>query len=129
LALLWVVGERGRRLLLGAAILLLIGGLAMAGAAAWGWWARTREIHSAQQRLSRGLDAQWAAGPPSTPAAARRGAAAMPFTGAPAVARPGGGTPIARLHLPTIGLNLVVVDGADDADLLLGPGYIPAELA
>lgn len=118
---------RGRvgRVLVGVVVLLLGGGLLVAGAAAWNWWSRTRQVHSAQQRLSGSLDAQWASAPPGTPAA-RRGAAAMPFGGGgPGARSSAASVPIARLHLPTLALNLVVVDGADDADLLLGPGYIP----
>jgi sortase A len=36
----------------------------------------------------------------------------------------GAGAP-ARLHLPSLGTNLVVVEGDDDADLLRGPGHMP----
>src|SRR5689334_2593771 len=35
------------------------------------------------------------------------------------------GAGIARLHLPTLGLDLVVVDGAGEADRRRGPGRIP----
>ncbi|MGI5236618.1 sortase [Dactylosporangium sp. CA-139066] len=91
------------RLLLAAAVLLLLAALAAGGTTAWTWLGRTRDIHAAQQRLSRGLEAQWASGaaPPARPA------------------------PIARLHLPTLRLDLVVVGGSAEADLRQGPGLIP----
>ncbi|MER7005841.1 sortase [Dactylosporangium sp. NPDC000555] len=117
--------DRGTRLILAVAVLLLLGGLATAGTAARTWWWRARETGGAQQRLSQSLDERWAARGSDLPEAAGRGPAAMPFGGARGTTDPGDGTPLARLHLPTLGLDLVVVDGADDADLRLGPGYIP----
>ncbi|GAA2607140.1 hypothetical protein GCM10010399_42620 [Dactylosporangium fulvum] len=121
--------QRTTRLLLVAAVVLVASGVALTGTTAWNWWSRVREVRSAQERLTGVLDKQWAAGGP-VPSARPRQAAAMPFAGGarpaatpPAPAAPP--VPIARLHLPTLGLALVVVDGVDDADLLLGPGYIP----
>jgi len=111
------------RLLLGAAILLLASGLLVGGTTAWGWWSRIQEVHSAQERLTGVLDAQWAAGSPAPMPSGRRPAAAMPFTGG--TGKPSDSVPLAKLHLPTLKLDLIVVDGADEADLLLGPGYIP----
>jgi sortase A len=91
------------RLVLAAAVLLLLGGLATGGTTAWTWLGRTRDAHAAQQRLSRDLDARWAAA-------------------GPAPSRP---APVARLHLPTLRLDLVVMRGSAEADLRQGPGYIP----
>ncbi|WP_433210137.1 sortase domain-containing protein [Dactylosporangium sp. CS-047395] len=93
---------RFRRLVLVAAVLLVLAALAGGATAAPDWWGRTREIQSAQQRLSQQLDARWASD------------AAAPATG-----------PQARLHLPTLSADLVVLDATARDDRRPGPGYIP----
>ncbi|MEV6927192.1 class E sortase [Dactylosporangium sp. NPDC051485] len=125
--------DRVARAVLASAVLLLLTGLATAGTVAWTWWGRTREINAAQQRLSR----QWPAGVAQPAAAVPRmagpGRAAvaapapvtMPFGALAEEPHSGPAVPLARLHLPTLGIDLVVVDGADDAALRLGPGHIP----
>jgi sortase A len=101
---------KGARVLRAMAIALIVGGLVLGLGAGWRWYAKVRQIAAAQQTLS----TQWS------------GAPANPIRRAPAdrITRAGAeaGTPIARLHLPTIGLALVVVEGADDAQLDKGPG-------
>ncbi len=44
---------------------------------------------------------------------------------APAAIRPVPGTAVARLVIPKIGLDLVVVEGVSPADLKRGPGHMP----
>ncbi|GLL07467.1 sortase domain-containing protein [Dactylosporangium matsuzakiense] len=92
---------RFRRLLI-SAVLLMLTLVAVGGTAAWHWMGRTREIQSAQHRLSQELDARWATG-------------AQPAAG-----------PIARLHLPTLGEDLVVLDHGDQR---AGPVRIPGTAA
>ncbi|MFB9178848.1 sortase [Dactylosporangium sucinum] len=116
--------DRTSRLLLAAAVLLVLSGLVVGGSAAWQWWSRIRQVHSAQERLAGVLDERWASG--ATPPPVPRAPAALPFGGDGAGrGRHAPPVPLARLHLPTLGRSLVVVDGAGEADLLEGPGYIP----
>lgn len=44
---------------------------------------------------------------------------------APAAARPGPGDAVARLRIPRLGLDTVVVEGTDQDSLKLGPGHLP----
>ncbi|MFI5911158.1 sortase [Dactylosporangium sp. NPDC051541] len=93
---------RFRRFLLSAVLLVLVLSAA-SGTAVWHWLGRTREIQSAQHRLSQQLDARWAAG-----------AVRAVATG-----------PVARLHLPTIGEDFVVLDGPVPEDRGVSPARIP----
>lgn len=112
------------------AVALIAVGLVIGLGAGWQWYGKIRGVAVEQKRLDTVLAAQWAGGPagaasgdrdnsaaaaasPVRPASARRGAA-------PAAVAPG--TPIARLHLPTISRTLVVVEGAADKQLDQGPG-------
>lgn len=53
-------------------------------------------------------------------------AAALPIEGAPATREPPPhGTPVARVRIPRLGLDEVVVEGVDDDALRAGPGHIP----
>ncbi|WP_432978848.1 class E sortase [Dactylosporangium sp. CA-233914] len=106
-----------------AAVLLLLASVALGATAAGDWWGRTREVRSAQHRLSQHLDEQWAAGRGGIPEVFDRGPARMPLGGDPVTGAFAG--PVARLHLPTIEADLVVLGGVSAADLRLGPGYIP----
>lgn len=137
-------GDRTTRLLLFAAVLLLASGVTAGGVAAWGWWGRVRAVHAAQERLA----AQWAedgrqpgtGATAAAEAAGRRPPAPMPFAGRPqdpggttggtgAGAGPDDGGPVALLHVPTLRLRLYVVEGSDEARLMLGPGRIPGTAA
>jgi sortase A len=40
--------------------------------------------------------------------------------------RPPAGTPVARIVIPRLGLDEVVVEGVDDASLAAGPGHMPS---
>ncbi|WP_433610186.1 class E sortase [Dactylosporangium sp. CA-139114] len=95
-----------RRLVPAVAVLVVLSGLAAGGAAAWSWVGRTREIRAAQHRLSQDLDARWAADRPEA------------ATG-----------PVARLHLPTLRLDLVVLGGAGGHDRDRGPALVPGTAA
>jgi sortase A len=128
-------GDRTTRLLMFAAVLLLASGVAAGGVTAWNWWGRVRAVHAAQERLA----GQWAAeraDASATAAAGRRPAAPMPFSGAdpsgadlsPAAAGRAD-RPIAVLHVPSLRLKLFVVEGSDEATLMLGPGHITGTAA
>lgn len=102
------------------AIALIAVGLVLGLGAGWQWFGKVRHVAAEQRRLDQALTTRWAgaagtaaAANPARPAFGRRRAAAavMPV-----------GTPIARLHLPTIARTLVVVEGAADKQLDQGPG-------
>jgi sortase A len=118
----------GARVVRGLAVALIAVGIVIGLGAGWQWYGKIRGVAVEQKRLDKVLTAQWgepaggsadrhdsaaAAASPVRPAAARRGEAL-------AAAAPG--TPIARLHLPTISKSLVVVEGAADKQLDQGPG-------
>jgi sortase A len=119
----------GARVARWAAVALIAVGLLIGFGAGWQWYGKIRGVAAEQKRLDKVLAAQWgepaggvsagghdsaaAAASPVRPAATRRGDALT------AVAV---GTPIARLHLPTISKSLVVVEGAADKQLDQGPG-------
>jgi sortase A len=123
------------------AVALIVAGLVIGLGAGWRWYGKVRQVAAEQRRLDQALVAQWAgaggAGGSGDPAGAGRNgaaaAAANPVRTAPArrgaAVGVGGaddavplGTPIARLHLPTISKTLVAVEGAGDKQLNQGPG-------
>ena len=54
-------------------------------------------------------------------------ASRMPIAGGPGRAlRPPPGAPVARIVIPKVGLDEVVVEGVDDNSLAAGPGHVPA---
>lgn len=120
-------GEGGRdrttRLLLLAAVLLVTAGFVVGGITACRWWGRVESVRAAQDRLAGQWDAGTAARDTAAAAEARgrRPAAAAPFRGA---AETPSDAPIARLYLPTLRLTFVVVEGAGQDRLMLGPGRI-----
>ncbi|NJC66393.1 class E sortase [Planosporangium flavigriseum] len=143
--------DRTQRLLSVAAAVLLAGGLALVGGTGWNWWSRINQIQTNQAGLERAVDAAWARpverqqaarADGAAPAPAVRGAAGQAGQGTAAQAAQGAGAQepqggpvpgaspspsgaIARLHIPRLRLDLVVVEGARDEDLLRGPGHIP----
>ena len=54
------------------------------------------------------------------------GRMAMPGGPAATGLRPPPGTPVARLVIPRLGLDEVVVEGVDDMSLAAGPGHMPS---
>jgi sortase A len=145
--------DRTQRLLGVAAAVLLIGGLVTVGATGLNWWSRIHRIEANQVRLERAVDAEWSRplehqqagrGGSATPIPVRQGTAApgVQGTAAPGVqgtaapdaggrgtgaagANPPPSGAVARLHIPRLRLDLVVVEGSGDEDLLRGPGHIP----
>jgi sortase A len=117
--------EVAHRRLVTAAALLVGAGLVVAGATGWDWWSRVREIRANQAALTARLDAAWAV-PAALPGGATvTGAATGTNSAAAGVRTPAAeGAPVARLYLPRLDLDLVVVEGVTDADLLRGPGHI-----
>jgi sortase A len=122
------VSQSGRFLRV-LAFLLVAAGFVVAAGSGVQWYGKVRHASAEQARLSRDLDARWA------PAAATAQAAnpanpARPNPARQAPARettdeqPAPGTPIARLHLPTLGLSLVVLEGTTEAQLRRAPGRI-----
>lgn len=132
-------GDRTTRLLLFAAVLLLISGVTAGGVTAWSWWGRVRAVNAAQERLA----AQWTGEPrlsgagAAAEAAGRRPAAPMPVTGGSGgIARGSAagtgaaeGGPIALLYVPTLRLKLYVIEGSGADRLMLGPGHIDGTAA
>jgi sortase A len=115
------------------AALLVGAGVVVGLGAGWHWYGKVRHVASQQVQLGKALDQRWTA--TANPATAHAGTAnaaggntAAAATGRPDLAASAApvppGTPIARLHLPTLGLDLVVVEGAADAQLSNGPGRI-----
>jgi sortase A len=113
------------------AVALIAVGLVIGLGAGWQWYGKVRQMAAEQQRLDRMLAEQWAG--PADPAGAagavrENSAAAAASPVRAASARRGAigavplGTPIARLHLPTISKTLVAVEGAGDKQLAQGPG-------
>jgi len=112
------------------AVALIVAGLVIGLGAGWHWFGKIRHVAAEQRRLDQALAAQWA-GSAGTAAdeVAREVSAAAAANPVRASARRGAGitavppgTPIARLHLPTISKTLVAVEGAGDKQLDLGPG-------
>jgi sortase A len=101
------------RLLRGIAVVLVVLGLVVGIGVAWQWFARIRHISAEQTRLEKTLSAQWSTGWTG----GRRESARVSR-----IERVATGTPIARLHLPTLSQTLVVVEGADERQLDKGPG-------
>jgi sortase A len=110
------------------ALLLVAAGLAVALGAGWQWLGKVRHVAHQQEALDSALDQRWAATPGTAPGAAASGVTGLPAAVRPApagrvaVGSPAAGTPIARLHLPTLGERLVIVEGSGDAQLMKGPG-------
>ncbi len=110
---------------LGAVVLLYL---------AWQLWGTGLVTSRAQDGLRGQLDRQFAATRPGT-AATNGGAAsagdaptapsARTVPPGPAVAAPPDGHPLARLVIPAIGVDWVVVQGVALADLADGPGHYP----
>jgi sortase A len=113
------------------AVLLVLAGLAVGIGAGWQWFAKVRHVAQQQEKLDGSLDTQWG------PAGVEGDAATRPNAARPApahrvnerprreqVAPVAPGTAIARLHLPSLGLSLVVVEGTEKAQLAMGPGRI-----
>lgn len=116
----------GARLVRVVAIGLMVIGLVVGAGVAWQWFGKVRDIAAEQGRLEKTLESQWSArwsektgtgtgtgGTGGGTAAARR---------AGRVSTVAAGTPIARLHLPTVGQTLVVVEGSAKPQLDKGPG-------
>jgi sortase A len=103
----------GARLVRTVAIGLMVIGLVFGIGVAWQWFAKVRHISAEQGRLEKTLTAQWTA--------TWNGAATRRVSRIDGVAA---GTPIARLHLPTISQTLVVVEGAEEPQLDKGPGRL-----
>jgi sortase A len=115
---------------------LAAAGLATCLGAVWQWVDKVRRVGHEQAKLDVALSERWAANGPTAGTGAGTGtnAAALAAGGvrpgpahrlaAAASAPVAPGTPIARLHLPTLDLALVVVEGTGDAQLAKGPGRI-----
>jgi LPXTG-site transpeptidase (sortase) family protein len=141
--------DRTQRLLGVAAAALLIGGLATVGATGLNWWSRIHRIEANQVKLARTVDVEWPRTPEHHQAGRAGNAMSVPVaqgtaaqdtaaqdTGAPSTTSlPSGSVSpsgpassasgaVARLHIPRLRLDLVVVEGAGEADLLRGPGHI-----
>ncbi len=108
----------GARLVRTVAIGLMVIGLVFGAGVAWQWFAKVRHIAAEQGRLEKTLTSQWTAtwNGSTTKRVSR-------FDGVAA------GTPIARLHLPTISQTLVVVEGAEQRQLDKGPGRLAGTAA
>jgi sortase A len=104
----------GARLVRMVAIGLMVVGLVVGTGVAWQWFAKVRHVSSEQVRLEKTLSSQWSAGwTRNTNSDSRRVSRVQSVSA---------GTPIARLHLPTISQTLVVVEGAGEPQLDKGPG-------
>jgi len=124
--------------------LLLVGvGVAVVAGVSWQWIGRVRYAAAQQAELDRVLTEQWGGAVSGARAAGAARAGADPARANPARANPARanparhapaarpesdaaapGTPIARLHLPTLDLALVVVEGTADAQLDKAPGRL-----
>ncbi len=118
-----------RRVLFDLGVCLLVLGLGVVAFWVYLLWGTAVSQHAAQARLSEDLTRKYAAPtttvpakPPSTTATTiPPPGPATPFVW-PALAN---GDPVARIVIPKIGLNMVVVEGTDTADLREGPGHYP----
>ncbi|NJC71759.1 class E sortase [Planosporangium thailandense] len=118
-----------QRLLGAVAAVLVTGGLVLVGGAGLNLWSRVHRIEASQAKLVHAVDAAW---PPIPVRPAGRGGAggqAIPAGQDTAAGQGSAGQDssgaVARLHIPRLRLDLVVVEGSADADLLRGPGHIP----
>ncbi|MGH9267292.1 MAG: class E sortase [Acidimicrobiales bacterium] len=81
----------------------------------------------AQDRLREQFDAQLQASPPSShlPNAATTPGAPAPAPASPGPAASAAGEPVARIRIPAIGVDEVVVERVSVGDLRTGPGHYP----
>jgi sortase A len=113
-----------------AAVLIAAGALALADAAvtvAWQEPVSALRARRAQDGMRTELRARWQA-LPGTAAAARRGARALRRDARALRREAADGTALARLTIPRLGLDTVVVRGARPADLRDAPGLFGAAL-
>lgn len=108
------------RLMRGVAVVLIAIGLVFGVGVTYRWFAKVRHISAEQGKLEKTLTTQWSGHWSNTGGRASR---------VSRVERVAAGTPIARLHLPTIGQTLVVVEGAEEAQLDKGPGRLAGTAA
>ncbi|MEU7524346.1 class E sortase [Saccharothrix sp. NPDC042600] len=88
-------------------------GLAMVLFVAYETWGKVGEVDAGQHSLEQRLEQAWT--PPGSP----------PTDADPYPAGAGQPPIVGRLHLPALGLRLVVVDGVSTADLRFAPGHYP----
>ena len=128
----WVVGGIGR--------ILITLGLMMFAFVAYQLWGTGIQTAQAQRTLSREFDQALGTSPPTTTTVATSTIVtptteatvatdpATPTTttaAAPAKAIPQAGEAVARLEIPRMGLNRIVVEGATAEALTKGPGHFP----
>ena len=114
--------SRVRRVLFGVGVFLLGAGLLVVAFWAYLVWGTAVGQHAAQARLSTALARRYEVPTTSSPTTEPRAPTPSgPFVW-PAL---GNGDPVARLVIPRIGLDMVVVEGTDTADLREGPGHYP----
>ena len=109
-------------------LFFLVAGFLVVGFWAYLVWGTAVGQHAAQARLATALTKRYAT--PPAPAST-----SPTLTTTPAPSAPNGpfvwpqlgiGVPVARLVIPRIGLDMVVVQGTDTADLREGPGHYPS---
>jgi len=132
------VGQRGAARVLGAVGRALVGaGIVVLLFAGYQLWGTGLSEAQSQDRLAAdfaGRMAQVAASAAATPTTTADAASTPPTTDVPVTAStlppelidllyPSPGEPLARIVIPRIKLDKVVVEGTDDADLRKGPGH------
>ena len=125
----WWVGRAGRVLIASGILVLLF--------AAYQLWGTGIQAARAQDQLSSEFDealdaassttAASATTTPTGPATSVSPTTAPPTTAPPVTAPPAPqeGDPVAKIEIPRIGVDWIVVEGVDVADLRKGPGHYP----
>ena len=109
-------------------LFLLVAGFLVVGFWAYLVWGTAVGQHAAQARLATALTKRYATSPAPSPTSPKSTTAPNPSAPNGPFVWPqlGNGDPVARLVIPRIGLDMVVVQGTDTADLREGPGHYPS---
>ncbi|MGH9135653.1 MAG: class E sortase [Acidimicrobiales bacterium] len=107
--------------------MLIATGLLVLAFVAYQLWGTGIHHDRAQDRLREQFDAQLQASPLSSrpPTAATTPGAPAPTPASPAPAASAAGEPVARIRIPAIGVDEVVVEGVSVGDLRAAPGHYP----
>ncbi len=118
---------RASRAVWGVGVFLLVAGFLVVTFWAYLVWGTAVGQHAAQARLATALTKRYAAplAPKASPTPTTRPDSSAP-DGPFVWPQLGNGDPVARIVIPRIGLDMVVVQGTDTSDLREGPGHYPS---
>lgn len=116
------VGSIIRSTLRGTGELMITFGLVLLLFAAYEMWGNTAIVDAHQDQLTQQLDDIWASPDPTVSAGPVPGASP---SATPAAAQPNLANAVARLYIPRLNKQWVVVEGVTQADIRYAPGHYP----